>query len=146
MDVLAAGQHARVADWVAAGSRQHVFAIEGLEQALHLHIGADLLKAEAQVAKQLVELGLIYPWEASNPAGTQPGAGQLEAEFLQQGKQPSEVLAQGYPAIGAGHGLHHRAHGVATHLGDRAVELHIGEHTVVVAFVDVSNRAAPALG
>ena len=146
MDVFAAGQHAGVADRVAAGARQHVFAIEGLEQALHFHVGADLLEAEAQVAKQFVEFGLIHPAKAGTAAGAQPGSGQLETEALQQGKQPGEVLAQGHPAIGAGDGLHHRSHRSTAHLGDDAVELHIGEHAGVIALVDVADRAAPALG
>ena len=51
-----------------------------------------------------------------------------------------------HPAIGAGDGLHHRSHRRTAHLGDDAVELHIGEHAGVIALVDVADRAAPALG
>ena len=43
MDVLAAGQYAGVADRIATGPGNYILAIEGPQQAFHLHIRADLL-------------------------------------------------------------------------------------------------------
>ena len=59
MDILATGQHAWIANRIAAWTRQHVFAVEGPQQALHLHVGADLLQAKAQIGEELVEFSLI---------------------------------------------------------------------------------------
>ena len=146
MQVFAAGQNARVTNRVAARTRQHVFAIESSQQALHLQISADLLEAELQVAEQFVELALIHIWEAGAPASAQPGAGQLEAELLEQVEEPGEVAAQGDAAIGAGDGLNHRSHGSARGFGNDAVELHVGENTVVVPLVDIGDGPPLALG
>ena len=146
MDVLAAGQHAGIADRITAGTRQHIFTIEGPQQTLHLHIGADLLEAEAQVGECFVQFRLVDFAKATAAAGGQPGGGQLEAETLQQIEKPAEVAAQGHAAIAAGDLLHHRPHRAAAGFGDQLVELHIGEHAGIVALVNVGDGAAAALG
>ena len=69
MNVLAAGKHAWVADRIAARTRQHIFTIKGLEQALHLHIGAHLLQAEAQIAEHFVQFAGINLGETGIAAG-----------------------------------------------------------------------------
>ncbi|CAI8163767.1 MAG: Uncharacterised protein [Synechococcus sp. CC9902] len=56
VNVFAAWKDARVANRVSTWTGKHIFAIEGIEKAFHFHVRAHLLKAEAEVAEQLVEL------------------------------------------------------------------------------------------
>ena len=145
VDVLAAGQHTRIPNRITTGARKDVFTIESLQQTLHLHVGTHLLKAEAQIGKELVELGGIDLHEASTAAGPQPRRGELEAELGQQVVEPTEAVAQADATITAGERANHGANGSAGCLRDRAVELYIGEDALVVAFVDVFDRAAHRL-
>ena len=80
MDVLAAGQYAGVADRIATGPGNYVLAIEGPQQAFHLHIRADLLQAKAQIGEQFIQFSPIHLGETGLAAGPQPRAGELEAE------------------------------------------------------------------
>ena len=146
MDVFAAGKDAGIADRIAAGTRQHVFTIEGPQQALHLHVGADLLQAEAQVGEGFIQFRLVDLAKTTAAASRQPGGRKLEAETLQQIEKPAEVAPQGHAAIAAGDLLHHRPHRAAAGFGDQLVELHIGQHAGVVALVDLGDRATPTLG
>ena len=144
MDVFAAGQHAGIADRIAAGAWQHVLAIEGPQQAFHFHVCANLLQAEAQVTKEFVEFGLVDLGEAGSLAGAEPRAGQFEAKALEEAKEPAELAPQVNAAIGPGDGLHHGANGSAADLGNRAVEFHIDEDAIVIALVDVVDGATQA--
>ena len=78
--------------------------------------------------------------------GREPGAGELEAKAFKQGKEPAKVLAQADTAVGAGDLADHSSNGGPAGFGDRAVELHIGQHTLVVAAVNLIDRATQALG
>ena len=146
MNVLAAGQHAWIADRISTRSGQHIFAIECLEQALHLHVGADLIETETQIAEQFVELRGIDLDEAGSAAGSQPGGGQLEAEPGEQVVEPAEAVAQTHTTVTTGEGSHHRSNGSAGRLGDRAVEFNIGENAFVIPPVDLFNAPAHRLG
>ena len=56
-----------------------------------------------------------------------------------------EAVAHAHPAIEAGQRTDHGTNGSTGCLGDRAIEFHIGKHTLIVAFVDVVDGAAHGL-
>ena len=145
MNVLAAGQHARIPDRITTWPREDVFAVKSLEQTLHFHIGAHLLQTEAQIGKQLVEFSGINLDKTSTAAGPQPGRRELESELRQQVVEPPETVPHADATIEAGQGANHSADCGPGCLRDRAVQLHIGEHTVVIAFVNVVDGTAHGL-
>ena len=145
MNVLAAGQHARIADRITTGPREDVFTVKSLEQTLHFHIGTHLLQTEAQIGKQFVEFSGINLDKTSPATGPQPGRRELESELRQQVVEPTEAVSHADATIKAGQGANHGADGGPGCLRDRAVQLHIGEHTVVIAFVDVFNGTTHGL-
>ena len=73
VDVLAAGKHTRIPNRVTTRARKDVFAIQSLQETLHLHVGTHLLETEAQISKELVELGGIDLNETGRATGPQPG-------------------------------------------------------------------------
>ena len=72
VDVFATGENSGIANRITTRSGEDVFAIECFQKTLHLHIGADLLKAETQIAEQPVELRWIDLTEPVGFAGLEP--------------------------------------------------------------------------
>mmetsp|Transcript_21009 Transcript_21009/g.46075 ORF Transcript_21009/g.46075 Transcript_21009/m.46075 type:complete len:1268 (+) Transcript_21009:731-4534(+) len=141
VDVLAGGQHHGVTDGVTTWARLHVLAVQGLSQGAQLVVLDHLLQAELQVAKGVNEVLAVGAGKLSALQGAHPGV-HVEARELHE--LGHEVGADA--AVEAGAVTHELAHAVPACLSDALQGVHLSQHALVVAGVDLLDVAANGAG
>mmetsp|Transcript_45111 Transcript_45111/g.134702 ORF Transcript_45111/g.134702 Transcript_45111/m.134702 type:complete len:598 (+) Transcript_45111:1213-3006(+) len=137
MDVLARGQHQRVADGVATGARQHVLAVQALDQGAKLVVIDNLRQAEVQVLERLSQLQAVAPSKLSAAQRARERV-LVQADPLGDGRLDAVANA----AIEAGAVPDILAHQLPAHGSDTLQRVHLSQLATVVALVDGLNVTA----